>query len=92
MSHFFFPFLPFPSLHISRDYLFCFAGSKSNKDGKKSKDDDDDDDDEDDKKKDAKKWFGRKRAESLANSEADTFGKFLSTLSSPVSISISISV
>ena len=65
-----------PSL---REFLCCCAFCKNDKDGGKSKDDDDDDDD-DDKKKEKKPWFGgRKRAESLANSEADTYGEFISS-------------
>lgn len=67
-------FLLFP-----REFFFFFVADKSSSNAKKSKyDADDDDDEEDDKKKDKKNWFSRKRAGSLADSEADTHSKFQS--------------
>jgi hypothetical protein len=54
---------------------------KSSSNTKKSKyDADDDDDEEDDKKKEKKNWFSRKRAGSLAESEADVQSKLQSQL------------
>lgn len=48
---------------------------KSSNNTTKSKYDADDDDDDDDKKKEKKNWFSRKRAGSLADSEADAQSK-----------------
>jgi amino acid permease len=80
----FFTLLSFTSLFLavlffSREFLFFFVTDKSSNNNKKSKyDADDDDDEEDDKKKEKKNWFSRKRAGSLADSEADAQSKLQS--------------
>lgn len=68
-------FISFILLFFSRELLFCFVMDKSSNNTTKSKYDADDDDDDDDKKKEKKNWFSRKRAGSLADSEADAQSK-----------------